>query len=226
MLTINGIHLAFSLPLQDERIPLTLQVLRVNVISPTSSAPERVEVTLSDGVYFSVMIFPQQLHTVGKQLSTGDVVTVIHYIAQHLHSDKVIIICLDVSVLGLSESQIGTPSEFTFIPDGAGAVTTNFIGDDIESYCKDCKATPCEWQLYGKTIYDAVLVYFTNCSPSDISTRNKSCRFSAYQMYTRAKHGYLGKGNRTPIPSCVVRYIRKNFPDTNDKYVGFIPKDD
>jgi len=71
MLTINGIHLAFSLPLQEERIPLTLQVLRVNVISPTSSAPERVEVTLSDGVYFSVMIFPQQLHTVGKQLSTG-----------------------------------------------------------------------------------------------------------------------------------------------------------
>jgi hypothetical protein len=157
------------------------------------------------------MIFPQQLHTVGKQLSIGEVVTVNHYIAPHLHSSKVIVICLDVSVLGLLESQIGTPSEFTFIPDGTGVVTTNFIGVDIESYCKDYKATPYEWQLYGKTIYDAVMVYIANCSPSEISTRNKSCRFSAYQMYTRAKHGYLGKGNRTPIPICVVRYIQKKI---------------
>jgi hypothetical protein len=68
------------------------------------------------------MIFPQQLHTVGKQLSIGEVVTVNHYIAPHLHSSKVIVICLDVSVLGLLKSQIGTPSEFTFIPDGTGVV--------------------------------------------------------------------------------------------------------
>ena len=121
------------------------------------------------------------------------------------------VICLDVSVLGLLVSQIGTSSEFIFIPDGTGVVTMNFIGVDIESYCDDCKATPCEWQLYGKTIYDAVMVSIANCSPLDISTRNKSCQFSAYQMYTCAKHGYLGKGNQTPIPSCVVRYIQKKF---------------
>jgi hypothetical protein len=58
MLTINGIHFAFSLPLQEERMPLPLQVLQVNVIRSTSSTQERVEVMLSDGVYFLVMIFP------------------------------------------------------------------------------------------------------------------------------------------------------------------------
>jgi len=187
MLTVDGIHFAFSLPLQEQRMPLTLQVLWVNVISSTSSTQEHVEVTLSDGVYFSVMIFLQQLHTVGKQLSIG---------------------------------------EFIFIPDGTHVVTTNLIGIDTESSCEDCKATPCEWQLYGKTIYDAVMVSIVNCSPLDISTRNKSWRFAAYQMYTHAKHGDLGKGNWTPIPSCVVRYIRKKNPDSNEIYVGFIGKDD
>jgi hypothetical protein len=46
-------------------------------------------------------------------------------------------------------------------------------------------------------------------------------------MYTHAKHGYLGKGNRTPLPSCVLNYIRSNFPDRKgkDNSVGFIGKE-
>ncbi len=42
-------------------------------------------------------------------------------------------------------------------------------------------------------------------------------------MYARLKFGYLGKGNRKALPSCVTDGIRANFPDPNDSYVGFVP---
>jgi hypothetical protein len=45
-------------------------------------------------------------------------------------------------------------------------------------------------------------------------------------MYTRVKHGYLGKGNRTTLPKCVTDYIRINFPDKENCYVGFLSNDD
>jgi hypothetical protein len=31
----------------------------------------------------------------------------------------------------------------------------------------------------------------------------------------------LGKGNRVPLPTCVVDGIQENFPDLTNTYVGF-----
>jgi hypothetical protein len=135
MLTVDGIYCAFSLPLQEDRVPLKLQVLKVDVISSASSTQEHVEEMLSDGVH------PQQLHTIGKQLSISKVVTVNHYIAKHVNSGKVVVICLDVSMMGLSQSQIGTPSEF-IIPYISHDIRSDFIGVDTESSFEYCKATP------------------------------------------------------------------------------------
>jgi hypothetical protein len=53
---------------------------------------------------------------------------------------------------------------------------------------------------------------------------NKQCWFASYQMFTRAKLGYIGKGNRVQLPPCVSSGIRNQFPDPNQSYVGFIPR--
>jgi hypothetical protein len=55
----------------------------------------------------------------------------------------------------------------------------------------------------------------------DESMANKSYRFAAYRTYARVKYGYLGKGNRKPLPLCVTNGIRDNFPDPQSVYVGF-----
>ncbi|CAJ0925925.1 unnamed protein product [Ranitomeya imitator] len=51
-------------------------------------------------------------------------------------------------------------------------------------------------------------------------------RKTAYRSFTAWIHGYLGAGNRRPIPSCVVHKVRFAFPDDDDEYMGFKPCND
>ncbi|XP_044125210.1 uncharacterized protein LOC122920065 [Bufo gargarizans] len=46
-------------------------------------------------------------------------------------------------------------------------------------------------------------------------------RKTAYRFFTTWVHGYLGVGNRKPIPSCAVYLIQNTFPDPEDHYMGF-----
>jgi hypothetical protein len=50
---------------------------------------------------------------------------------------------------------------------------------------------------------------------------NKQLHFLAYSMFTAMKHGYLGKHNRKPIPSCIECGVHQDYPDVNKTYVGF-----
>jgi hypothetical protein len=75
--------------------------------------------------------------------------------------------------------------------------------------------------MFGNTIVDCVRSMI-GTTAVDKALINKQCRFAAYQMYTHTKLGYLGKGNRVPLPLCVSDAVRKNFPDPNHSYVGFI----
>ncbi|XP_044133104.1 P2X purinoceptor 7-like [Bufo gargarizans] len=50
---------------------------------------------------------------------------------------------------------------------------------------------------------------------------NRIRRKTAYRFFTTWVHGYLGVGNRKPIPSCAVYLIRNTFPDPEDHYMGF-----
>ncbi len=50
---------------------------------------------------------------------------------------------------------------------------------------------------------------------------NRQVRYLAYSAFTLAKHGYLGKTKRVPLPNCVVHGIRDTFPNESNNYVGF-----
>ncbi|OCT99047.1 P2X purinoceptor 7 [Xenopus laevis] len=56
--------------------------------------------------------------------------------------------------------------------------------------------------------------------------RNRILRKAAYRAFSTWAHGYLGLGNRIPIPSCMVNLIRKKFPDSQQRYVGFFWSND
>ncbi|KAJ8049558.1 P2X purinoceptor 7 [Holothuria leucospilota] len=56
--------------------------------------------------------------------------------------------------------------------------------------------------------------------PSE-NLQNRQYRFVAYKMFTQWGHGHMGRGNRTPIPSCAVYQIRLKFPEPDAEYTGF-----
>lgn len=49
----------------------------------------------------------------------------------------------------------------------------------------------------------------------------RSLRLAAYFQFTWWVHGYLGRGNRRVIPSCVVSAIRERYPEASGEYQGF-----
>jgi len=140
---------------------------------------------------------------------------------------NVVVICLDVSVTGTSLSVIGNPSESKLQPTSCIiSRNSDFIGVSSDDFCDFCNGTPCDWSLYGQSIVESVQGTISTSHSTNLSSINKSRRFAAYRLYTRVKHGYLGKGNRTPLPKCVTDYIRSIFPDKEDSYVGFLSYDD
>ena len=48
-------------------------------------------------------------------------------------------------------------------------------------------------------------------------------RKAAYRQYSLYSHGYLGRGNRKTIPSCVVWRVRDQYPAPDNNYLGFRP---
>jgi len=223
MLTVRGIKCAFTLPLDQDRVPLTLQVLEVeSVTSDSSLPPVRVKVTLSDGIHRSPMILARRLHHLGNELHQGDIVTLTNYISQRLNDDTIVVICLDITVVTALEEIIGNPSDFVLVSSNVDQ-PIDFIGNTVDGLCNDCQQSPCDWSLFGPSIVDCVHSTISNTPSVDRYHTNKQCRFAAYQMYTRAKLGYLGKGNRVQLPQCVTTGVRNNFPDPNNSYIGFIP---
>lgn len=51
---------------------------------------------------------------------------------------------------------------------------------------------------------------------------NQDIRKAAYRNFELIHFGYQGPSIRMCIPSCVVECIRKKFPATDGKYMGFI----
>ena len=86
---------------------------------------------------------------------------------------------------------------------------------------------PCEWIEFGKSLLENVnLIYPKDGNGERIDDRNvvvdnERVRKTFCRMFTREKHGHLGKGNRIPVPNCAVQKIREAFPDPEDKHMGF-----
>ncbi len=225
-LTSGGIEFAISLSADKDRVPITLQVLEVaNVTSSSTSSSTssvaRVEALLSDGKYFSRVVLIKKLHSLvtSKQLHRGVIVHMTNYISQPLDYGKQAVICLDISVVGMSETIIGNPTEFlqSVLPIYS---SPEFVGRECDGLCNHCQEDPCDWSLLGRTIVDSVRADH-QADTVDEGMTNKSYRFAAYRTYAQVKYGYLGKGNRKPLPICVTNGIRDNFPDPNSVYVGF-----
>ena len=55
--------------------------------------------------------------------------------------------------------------------------------------------------------------------PADNSTRQ--FRKAAYRQFILDKYGYLGRGNRKVVPSCVVWKVHSRYPSPTGVYMGF-----
>ena len=90
--------------------------------------------------------------------------------------------------------------------------------EESEVVCLRCGSTPCEWITYGKDIIEGGQEMY---SEGDNVENNKK-RKAMYHLFTYLKYGHLGKGNRIPIPICVVEKIRETFPSPDGNYMGYI----
>jgi hypothetical protein len=132
MLTVGGVECAFSLTIDQDRIPITLQVIEVELLTDDcSNTPVRVQVTLSDGIHFSSMTLARWLHHLGSELHQGDIVMLTNYISQRVRDDKVVIICLDITVVTASEGIIGNPSEFVSVFQSINQPTVVTTAEDV-----------------------------------------------------------------------------------------------
>ena len=130
------------------------------------------------------------------------------------------VICLNVSVVADSVEMIGNPSDFVTVPECITEPALFITSSDV-GFFNHCQQNPCDWSMFGRTIVDCVRSTI-GTTVVDKALINKQCQFAAYQMYTRAKLGYLGNGNRVSLRLCVSDGVRKKFPDPNHSYVGFI----
>ncbi|XP_069810670.1 P2X purinoceptor 7-like [Dendropsophus ebraccatus] len=58
--------------------------------------------------------------------------------------------------------------------------------------------------------------------PPPDALKNRHIRKACYKSFSSWIHGYLGHGNRRPIPSCAVGKIRETYPDPDGMYTGFM----
>ena len=104
------------------------------------------------------------------------------------------------------------------------------MSEDDEKVCIDCGGTPCEWDELGpdlleridsmhrrETLDGVVVVVDDNGN----RVENKAMRKAIYRMFTYSKYGHLGRGQRIPIPDCVLREIRNMYPERDGEYMGF-----
>ncbi len=142
---------------------------------------------------------------------------------------------LDVSNV-MSISATGTRRKFQAQHNDRFSATSEeeaVVTEDSYVSCENCNSKPCDWTQFGPGIVAHLMDEFVGCcidSDGNVDHENydggtvitnKQLRFLAYSAYTSAKHGYLGKRKRIPIPYCVESGIRCNFPEENGFYVGF-----
>ena len=51
--------------------------------------------------------------------------------------------------------------------------------------------------------------------------RDLFARLHAYRQFILARHGHLGKGNRTICPSCLVLRIKRQYRSLTGVYMGY-----
>ena len=85
--------------------------------------------------------------------------------------------------------------------------------------CNHCGEEVCMWIEFEPEVIETT-EYDIACDITliDDMIDNKLKRKRAYRVYTAIVHGWLGKGVRKRIPTCVKRGIRSHYPSTT--YMG------
>ena len=79
--------------------------------------------------------------------------------------------------------------------------------------CEHCNDTPCHRVTYLTMLRSAA-------DSADDSIPPNTARRMLYRSYIGSVYGYLGRGNRVVVPSCVKDLIREMFPDPQGQYMG------
>jgi hypothetical protein len=124
----------------------------------------------------------------------------------------------------MTEDDEGPVADAVPVDDATGNESTE------SSVCEICGGTPCEWDQYadGIVMQSVALFHRDRHGGKEVIideqggiVNNSKMRKYLYKAFTYLKYGHLGRGNRIPVPPCVVRKIRDMFPDPEDNYVGF-----
>ena len=62
-----------------------------------------------------------------------------------------------------------------------------------------------------------------HCSLNTLYILLSSYRYFTYRSFAKLCWCFLGRRIRVVLPSCIVLWIRKEFPDAQGRYVGFRP---
>ena len=86
----------------------------------------------------------------------------------------------------------------------------------VEDACWACGYSPCEFSNI-----EGELVRFVNAEKIKFVMPNNVARKRLYGQASYLLEGRLGKGNRKPLPPCVVAGIRAYFPSSTNEYMGY-----
>lgn len=83
--------------------------------------------------------------------------------------------------------------------------------------CQYCEQEPCVVEQFVLEVQNTVEA-LEQSGQSDNQNRKE-----LYRCYSASINGPLGKGVRVPHPFCVVDNVRRHFPNSEGKYMGFQP---
>lgn len=89
---------------------------------------------------------------------------------------------------------------------------------DATESCLFCREMPCCISV-GEQLWNALDDRYLELMRSGKSPGQ--IRFGMYRLAHQHVNGWMGSGNRTPLPHCVVELIKSLSPDPNGEYVGF-----
>ena len=75
--------------------------------------------------------------------------------------------------------------------------------------------------VLGINVLSVAIISHSDIYADNPEYTHASYRKAAYTQYTMWIHGYLGRGNRQVIPSCIVWAVRRRYPEPHGIYLGF-----